>query len=250
MNEITSPNDVVNFEVSKEQLTGFFIHHLGKKSELKYSESIDFVLSINNIRQLFHLFSQKVANDENKKLDFFEIEVWYSDKTSKTFYDFDNLENYFGFKNAIPLAVSINWVVLVKFASSETIETQRVHVYFHSADDHPTGYLEIKIEHTNNIWADEVQGLLSGYLKNIKKPANKAMVNFIELKNYIQNLAAIFFILTFFSVMLGISGPLNIFLFSKSDYGSEIHNNGITPFYKDDVKRVVLETKYHLPTKF
>lgn len=242
MNDIASPTDVVNFEVSKEQLTSFFVHHLGRKRELKYSEAVDFVLSIDDIKQLFHLFSQKVANDENKKLDFFEIEVFYNDNTSKKFYDFDSLESDFGFKNSVPLAVYINWVVLVKFASSDTIETQRVNVYFGAADG-STGYLEINIEHTNNIWADEIQGLLSSYLNKIKKPANKALIKFQTIKNFVYGTGFLMFFLTLMLLFLSISGPVNNLLFGETSYRAEIQSRGINTFYLDDVERAILDTK-------
>jgi len=245
MNQIAIEDEEskIKFELSRQILAGIVLDSLGKKEKLYYSKASDFTLSFNDVKQFYHLLNQKLGNDRNREIDFFEVFVRFDDDTTKPFNSFEALDNYHELKSITPVSIVMSWNVIVDFANSQSIETQKIELVF-MIDKAETdlGYVQLLIEHTNMIWANEVHALFVSAIEKvlISNGGYYSKLDYLRRACFTASMmifmAIFLFGIMFFIVQNDLSNS------KQTDYSEELENRDTVFFTTLDLKRSILSS--------
>jgi len=151
-----------------------------------------FVVSKNDIKNIYDLVEQRLENDNDKIISkIFSIDLLLTQENRKTFPTIEEFMSYNETKPIIPTTVSLNWKIVLNFNDPNNQlenEKQEISVLFSkpgfdfSNDEQPilifknrsivgTSAIIISVETTNRIWALDFVNHLEGYIEsNIEKP--------------------------------------------------------------------------------
>lgn len=234
----------IQLELSNEVLAAVVLSSLGKKEKLYYEKNHNFVLSLTDVKQFYYLLNQKINNDSNREAQYFEVFIFYDDDSTRQFNSFEKLESYYEREDISPVQITMHWNIIVNFASSETIETQKIELAYLATTDvgFDNGHVQLTIEHTNGIWANEVHNLLRSQIKKTYTTTDKDLSKPFRIKNTLRDVGALASVIVFFLMLLSI-GPYNSFFLKSPSYSEELSNSDIDFFGENDLKNSILSSK-------
>jgi len=231
----------ISFELSKDVLARIVLNTLGKKERLDYSVERDFLLTLETVKQFYFLLSQKLNNDNNKEVDFFEVFIYHDDNTVQQFNTFEKLDTYHELRNISPVKIIMHWNVVVDFPSSQTIETQKIQLLFEVEEKEVQyGCIDLQIEHTNIIWASEVKSLIVSQIEKTFVPINLSIFNNIRLLEAFILPVATSFMFFFFATTINY-GSIG-YVTGTPDYFEEFENRNIEYYGNSELKKSIVSS--------
>lgn len=154
--------------IRKSSFEEMFFGFLGKKESLSKRYVNEFIVDKDSILQFHHLLIQKTEKEQLISLSAVTSTFQYDDGTNRTINTIDALEKYNEYKDVGVLSIDISWVFVFVSPDGSNVSQQKVSLFFNSSADSPSrSLIQVKVEHTNQVWANEVILLFEEQIKKI-----------------------------------------------------------------------------------
>lgn len=170
-----------------DQFGEFISGLLGKPQTITKKLYGSFNIDAIEIKNLYHLIQQRVAQQNGGSLIQFAVRIVYDDGSSILLNSFEDFENFHEVKALISRQVHLSWSYLIQFLGKSVPEKQDIEVSFYgnngrsnmsAIDDDADGPLSprfsyargaasFRIKHTARTWGADIEALLSSHLDNI-----------------------------------------------------------------------------------
>ena len=187
----------VTLPCKPDEFADFVSSILGKGLTIEKNYSDIFELDSNSIQQLYHLVTQRAAQNGGK-LVAFNSKLYFSDRSSKSFNSPEDLFSHNEIKAIETSSLAIEMAYLIHFPGKPAPEKQSVSItfkpgsyirhrgeYMYARD----GEITLQVHHTEKTWANDVVNLFNDFISHhIYKP-NKTTVLWNRLNDYISGVA-------------------------------------------------------------
>ncbi|WP_157038814.1 hypothetical protein [Rhodopseudomonas palustris] len=184
--EIISPIDperaAVVLPCEPHQFREFISGLLGKPQVIDRTISGPFCVAKSDIEDLFILLDQRVSSQNDSTLIQFTARIFYKDNSSVLLNSFSDFASYKEVKPLVSTAVQLGWTYLIKFRNKNVHEKQQIDVgflgdphrrldldefRFRSMEFRNSGFISLRISHTDRTWGTDIEALLSGHLTRL-----------------------------------------------------------------------------------
>jgi hypothetical protein len=148
-----------------------------------------FEIDHHDIESLHHLIVQRVTQQNEASLVQFVVVIAYDDNSTVRINSFADFSNYSEVRPLRSVAVTLNWVFLIRFQDRPYPEKQEINIRFATPEDYrfeqrhlsdggvviyprsapEQGLVEAEIHYTARTWGNDVDGLIKGHIENMKK---------------------------------------------------------------------------------
>ena len=161
---------------------------LGKPQTITRGFSGPFDIGKPEVRNLYDLVTQRVAQQNAGTLIQFTARVVYDDNSTVLHNSVEDFIHYNEVHPLVPRGLHLSWTFLVKFPDRKVPEKQQIDVSFVTArspmfiDDDTTfvvvrpslcGGIGLRINHTARTWGADIEAMLSGHIKGFIKAQTK-----------------------------------------------------------------------------
>lgn len=158
---------------------------LGRKEVMDGFEEGIFNVGPQEIANVYHLITQRVAAQNHGSIVALSIKVIYSNGSSVTHASVNAFTSHHPIEPGHPVEVVVSFVFLINFKGNAVPEKQTVDISF-VAHDHrwrdgaqrrlQGGGIEFRIEYTERTWASDIAALIKAHAKNLIEPASKTFM--------------------------------------------------------------------------
>jgi hypothetical protein len=171
--------------VEPDQLGLFISGLLGKPQTIGRLIRGPFEIKRADIENLHHLIEQRIASQNKATLVGFTAKIAYDDASSVLLNSFVQLQTYNEVKPLASTAIHLTWTYLIQFNNKSVPEKQQIElsIVAHDLDDEVeidreivrrimitrsgAGVMQLRISHTDRTWGADLDGLLTGHLKQL-----------------------------------------------------------------------------------
>ncbi|MDG6772847.1 hypothetical protein QCB45_00710 [Thiomicrorhabdus sp. ZW0627] len=217
MSEIITAKDTesqTSLALNNQDFAKIILDFLGNKQELNYYEEFDFTLRLNDLEQYYYKIATKIEKEHHTSIEHFTVIIFYNDGTSREITGIENLNKFHETRDVLPQEVLLNWNIVLHFPNSPTIENQNIRIKFITDISNFSKYKRVKvgavyteIEHTNEVWANEILTLIKDKTSEITIKYNNVYSTGLKIKKYLfqKETLPIIFVLLFFPLMIYVS---------------------------------------------
>jgi hypothetical protein len=179
----------VTLPCAPDHIAEFIAGLLGKPQTISRSFEILFEIDHHDIESLHHLIVQRVTQQNDASLVQFVIQIFYNDNSSVRINSFDDFSRYSEVRPLRSIAVTLNWIFLIRFQDRPHAEKQEINIRFatpenselkssHLSDGRVVvyprpapkqGLVEAAINHTARTWGNDVDGLIKDHIETCEK---------------------------------------------------------------------------------
>jgi len=164
----------VTIKISEPDFAQMVVDLLGKKQTLEKEINEAFLLkNIGDIAQFHYLLTEKIEKEQHTTLNLFSVTILYNDNSKRTVNDVKNIESFLETRNVIAQSVFLAWEIVLKYPNKDSIEKQKLEVSFSVKNEPPFGNIKINIEHTSQVWANEVLMLFQSHINKLILPQKR-----------------------------------------------------------------------------
>lgn len=162
---------------------------LGKPQTIGRVIGGPFEVRSTNVDSLYSLIQQRLTSQNEAELIQFTVRITYNDNSSVLLTSYEDFKNYAEVKPLISVGLALSWTFLVKFRNKRFPERQQIDLRFLTQGSiHPrgrttvysaalieeilpiwSGYMELRITHTDRTWATDIDSLIAGHLELLRK---------------------------------------------------------------------------------
>ena len=220
-----SPGQVI-LPFDEEHFKSFISGLLGHPQSISRTISGTFAIEIEDLKNLYYLIIQRVAQQNNGILLRFLTIIVFSDNSSVELNSLEALMTYNEVRPVIPRGLHMTWDFLVRFQDKEVAEKQSIDISFLTIDyerrklgrlfldqanahfgalyytklsEMPStgqGFANFRIEHTARTWGADLEALLSNHLNTLITEGSKLRVFLSKHRLAITLLTPFAFLLT------------------------------------------------------
>lgn len=187
LDEITpSTKGALVIPCSADQFGRFMSNLLGKPQTISKAISGAFDIKLEDIRNLHHLISQRINQQNKNSLIQFTCRIVFDDDSSVLLNSFEDLVAYNEIRALTSTQAHLHWSYLVYFEDRKAPEKQEVEISFITTRQGPAiplfgddervlvarkilgaGIITFNIKHTARTWGADIEALLAGHLKSL-----------------------------------------------------------------------------------
>lgn len=197
-------NDVI-LNISQNIFADIILNFLGNKQVLLYEDENYFHITLNDLEQFYYLINEKIHKENYTNIDYFSVLISYHDKTKREINGIESLKSYLETRDVSPKNIILTWNIILDFPSTQTIENQKIEVFFNTEETNNN--ILLKIEHTNQAWGIEILNLLKDHIQTlvIDTPKKLKIANSIRktmYKNTFLTLLTLLLVMTTYTLFL------------------------------------------------
>jgi hypothetical protein len=166
---------------------------LGQGQIIEGYVSDSFAVRREDIENLYHLVTQRVAQQNGGTLVQYTLRIGYDDDSSVQYSSLADFREYAEIKTRASVSYHAKWTFLIKFPDRDAPERQQVEVTFNSRSFllpnrvttvfaprmRPVGF-HFRIEHTARTWGVDIESLLSNHLRTTRMVPTSRVRRFLE----------------------------------------------------------------------
>lgn len=211
--------------LANEEFAKVVLEFLGDKQELGFFKDNDFLLTLNDLEQFYYIIEEKLNKEHHTYIDHFKVTFFYNDGTHKEIAGIEKLNKFHENRDVYPEEVLLTWNVILNFPNQVNVSNQIIRLKFIIDSSSYSKYLKertgsyiVNIEHTNEVWANEILTLFKDKISEVSIDYGSLYKSAVKIKN------TLFALGVFPSILVLI---LVIFTFSTLLYKE---HNKIEPF--------------------
>lgn len=168
---------------SSDQFSAFVASLLGRPQELTGRRSGQYKVDKAEVMQLYHLITQRVAQQHNAKPLQFTARIQFDNGTSTLLNTVADFEAYHEVRSVQSIGLILSWTYVLQFPGAASPEKQEIEFAFVSevprlriseaqsdVPDGQRGVVQYRIRHTARTWGADIEALLAHYIDNLIKP--------------------------------------------------------------------------------
>lgn len=208
--EIVQPTDrEVSINLSSAKWEEILFGLFGSKESLRKHYEKDFVVDLDGLLQFHHLLSQKTEQNKFISPKIFRAEMNYENGITRVINSETDLERFVETENVDVKSVNMEWEFLRQKDISDVPQKQKVILYLDTVENKKVAYsekelefnkgnIQVKIEHTDQIWAKEVLNHFDNEINKIIYDYNKVYIFFNRVRKLatLPSLIAVGFLFT------------------------------------------------------
>lgn len=208
MENETNNQNYLMIPIKNEQLKDFITGLLGEPEEIEREIEGDFVITLNNLNDIFHLINERITIQNQGRLVSFGATIYLTNGKSVTFKSIESLNNYHELENSKSTNFLLTFNYLVQFSNRTIPEKQTIsigYIYKTARSDSKTPLIfspidsiliikkgiKFSIKYTERSWAVDIDSLLEKHINSIKLQLSSTDIFFNKLVNIILPLVSI-----------------------------------------------------------
>jgi len=229
-----------NAEDFKEFVSGL----LGEAQTISKTYFGQYELTHEKILGFHHLITQRIAQNRGSHLLATSVKIAYNDNSVVSFNSIKEFESYNEVKPLIPVAVHLNWKMLIHFPGKNVPEKQAIDIsivsnryknipiyeskdIFRVAYSLGEGCISFRISHTLRSWGADIESLLSNHIESLIIDETKLRSLIREKADLLSLVASAVFMMLCVSIV--------IFFVYKLNYAQ---NNLIASFFGSSLQDI------------
>jgi hypothetical protein len=158
----------VTLTLQKNKFAEFLFGFLGARETLTKTYNDDFVATLEDCLQFHYLFTQKIVKEQFIALSAVGATITYDDNSTRTINSITALERFAEPRDVSVNVFSMTWNLVFRSPEDNSFKQQKVSIVLETAQT-PTdiGKITVTVEHTNQVWATEVQRLFEEQIRQL-----------------------------------------------------------------------------------